>query len=163
MDYIETFGDEKPDTGCFLCAYWSDPGQDAEHHVVWRRAGSFTFFNRYPYTNGHLLIAPATHTAELDALSSELMTELMEQVRDAQRLLAEVVRAEGLNVGMNFGRCAGAGVPDHLHIHAVPRWRGDTNFMSVLADARVMPQDPDALYEKMADAVGRLGLPALPT
>ena len=161
MEYIETLGSEKsdpPEADCFLCRYWTDAGLDAEHHVVWRRNNSLTLFNRYPYTNGHLLIAPAAHTAELSDLSSEILTELMEAVRDAQRLLSEVVRAEGLNVGMNFGRCAGAGVPDHLHVHVVPRWSGDTNFMSVLADARVLPQDPDVLYEKMAEAVTKLGL-----
>ncbi len=161
MEYIETFGSEKSDDGCFLCRYWADPDGDAERHVVWRRSNSLTLFNRYPYTNGHLLIAPAAHTAELSDLSTEILTELMELVRDTQRLLREVVRAEGLNVGMNFGRCAGAGVPDHMHIHVVPRWGGDTNFMSVLADTRVLPQDPDALYRKMSEAVEKLGLPAL--
>ena len=122
---------------------------------------SFVIFYIYPYTNGHLLIAPATHAADLGALRGEDLGELMHLVRDTQKLLAEALRAEGFNVGMNFGRCAGAGLPDHVHIHVVPRWSGDTNFMSVLADARVVPQSLDALYESLIDAAKKLRLAPL--
>lgn len=161
MEYIAGLHNDGTDDGCFLCTYWAEPARDGERYVIWRRGGCMVVLNRYPYTNGHLLIAPGQHTADLGDLTTENLTEMMALTRDAQRLLGEVNRAEGFNVGMNFGRCAGAGVPDHLHLHVVPRWNGDTNFMSVLGDARVVPQSLDALYARLADAAPRLGLPAL--
>ncbi len=160
MEYIESLH-KIDEEGCFLCRHWADPGLDAECHVVWRGSSTVTMFNRYPYTNGHLLVAPGAHTADMTAMSHDVLAELMEMVRDGQRLLSEAVKAQGFNVGMNLGRCAGAGVPEHLHIHVVPRWNGDTNFMSVLGDTRVVPQSSDALYAIMTEVAGRLGLPPL--
>jgi ATP adenylyltransferase len=159
MEYIHSLHDEKQPKGCFLCWYSQHPEEDGRNHVIWRGPTCMTLFNRFPYSNGHLLIAPYAHVGLLDGLDEAALTELIGQVRDAQRLLQETTCAQGFNVGMNFGRCAGAGLPDHLHVHIVPRWEGDTNFMPVLGDTRIIPQSIEALYVKMRDAAGRLGLP----
>ena len=163
MEYIEALSPDadENDEGCFLCQYWAEPARDRERHVLWRTDRHLVVMNRFPYTSGHLLIAPAAHTGELEDLSDDDLTGLMTLVRDAKRLLAATVKAQGYNIGMNLGRCAGAGLPDHVHIHIVPRWNGDTNFMSVLGDARVMPQSLDALYAKLAENAPRLGLAPL--
>lgn len=159
LEYIHSLRDEAEPAGCFLCRYRERPGDDACNGVIWRGERCFTLFNRFPYSNGHLLIAPYAHEGLLDALDEPTLTELMRQVRDAQRLLRETTSAQGFNVGMNFGRCAGAGLPDHLHVHIVPRWEGDTNFMPVLGDTKVIPQSIAALLGLMREAAGRLGLP----
>jgi len=159
MAYIESF--EQDDDGCFLCHYWANPEQDGENHVIWRSQRTLVVLNRFPYTNGHLLIAPGAHKAELADLDETESAELMRYTRDAIAILREAVRAQGFNVGMNFGRCDGAGLPEHLHVHVVPRWEGDTNFMPVLGNAKVIPQSLDAVREAMREAARRLGLPAV--
>ncbi len=159
MQYINSLQDEAESKGCFLCRYAQNPGDDARNHVIWRGEHCFTLFNAYPYSNGHLLVAPYAHQGMLDRLDEATLLELMRQVRDAQRLLQETTSPQGYNVGMNFGRCAGAGLPDHLHAHIVPRWEGDTNFMPVLGDTRVIPQSIEALLTRMREAAPRLGLP----
>jgi ATP adenylyltransferase len=159
LEYIHSLHDEAEPKGCFLCRYAQNPGDDARNQVIWRGEQCFTLFNRFPYSNGHVLVAPYAHAGVLDDLEVSAMAELMCHTRDAQRLLRETTCAQGFNVGMNFGHCAGAGLPDHLHIHIVPRWEGDTNFMAVLSDTRVIPQGIDALMKLMREAAGRLGLP----
>lgn len=162
MAYIQQLSEEGgTDEGCFLCRYAADPAMDRVNHVIWRTESCLTLFNRFPYNNGHLLIAPKTHAPELHDLSAPVLADLICQVRDAQRLLKETVHPHGFNVGMNFGRCAGAGLPDHLHIHIVPRWNGDTNFMPVIGDVKVIPQSIEALHEQMCVAARALGLPPL--
>jgi ATP adenylyltransferase len=161
MEYIRSLKDEAGDGGCFLCRYAGRPEEDAAHHVLWRGPTCLTVFNRFPYSNGHLLIAPLAHVGELRQLDEPALTELIRQVRDAQMLLSETTSAQGFNVGMNFGRCAGAGLPDHLHVHIVPRWEGDTNFMAVCGDARVIPQSIESLYAQMRETATKLNLPAL--
>jgi|GEM_PF-215603 ATP adenylyltransferase len=159
MEYIHSLHEEGEPKGCFLCRYAETPGEDSRHHVIWRGEHCFTLFNAFPYSNGHLLIAPYAHQGRLDGLDDATLTELMRQLRDAQKLLTETTSAQGFNAGMNFGRCAGAGLPDHLHIHIVPRWDGDTNFMPVLGNVKVIPQSIDALMGLMREAAPRLGLP----
>ena len=159
MEYIHSLADESDDKGCFLCRYVDAPENDAEHRVIWRGDTCLTVFNKFPYSNGHLLVAPLAHQPDLDDLSDDVLAELFRQVRDAKRLLAETTHAHGFNVGMNFGRCAGAGLPGHLHVHIVPRWDGDTNFMPVIGDTKVIPQSMDALSAKMREAAPELGLP----
>ena len=127
--------------GCFLCRIVRDgPAKDAENLVVCRRQTCLLLLNRYPYSGGHLLAAPLRHVATLAELAPEEMRDLMDLVCRGQRLLAGVMRPEGFNVGINEGAAAGAGLKDHLHVHVVPRWEGDTNFMPVLGGARVVPQ-----------------------
>lgn len=159
IDYIRSSGGPGNPDACFLCQYAAAPDLDGEHGVIWRTPSCLTLFNAFPYSNGHLMVAPVQHAPKLDALSDEVMLEIMQQTRDAQRLLAELVGAHGFNVGLNFGRCAGAGLPGHLHMHIVPRWDGDTNFMSVIGDTRVVPESIQAIQARMREAAPRLGLP----
>jgi ATP adenylyltransferase len=159
MEYIRTLSEEFEEDGCFLCSYWEHPERDRENHVVWRTSDALVVMNRFPYTNGHLLLANAAHKAEFDDLTVEELTDISRLTRDAVRLLKQTVRAQGFNVGYNLGRCAGAGLPEHLHVHVVPRWNGDTNFMTVLGNSRVIPDALDALYDdlvKNLDAAGVL-------
>lgn len=161
MEYIRSLNEDDAEAGCFLCRYAQAPDRDSEHHVVWRADACLTVFNRFPYSNGHLLAAPLAHVADLDGLDDATLNELLRQVRDAKRLLAAATEAQGFNIGMNFGRCAGAGLPAHLHVHIVPRWEGDTNFVPVLSDTRVISQGIEELHEKMREAARALGLPAV--
>ena len=132
MEYIHQLSGTHDHAGCFLCEYLAAPAADAANHVISRRDAVIVVMNRFPYTNGHLLIAPAAHKAELEDLNDDEMRAIWWVTRDAKRMLAAGLRADGFNIGINFGRCAGAGLPDHLHVHVVPRWNGDTNFMAVL-------------------------------
>lgn len=157
MDYIRRLDAHQP--GCFLCDDWAQPDRDAENLVLWRTERAMVLLNRYPYSNGHLLIAPARHIGQLESAEPAELADLMTLIRDSQRVLAAAFHAQGFNTGANFGRCAGAGVPDHLHFHVVPRWAGDTNFMSVLGDVRVIPQSLSDAYAKLRDQAQRLGLP----
>lgn len=125
---------------------------DAAHLVVARRPHSFLIMNRYPYAVGHLMAVPMRKVAELEQLTAEEKLELLDLAEHAQRLLRTVIRAQGFNIGLNLGKCAGAGVADHLHLHIVPRWEGDNNFMPVLADTRVLPEALDSLYAKLIAA-----------
>ncbi len=160
MEYIESLVDEAG-AGCFLCDYRDAPDKDTEHRVVVRTDTMIALMNRFPYTNGHLLVAPLAHKGDLAELTDREMTDLWHLTRDAQSLLQEASAPHGFNIGMNFGRCAGAGLPDHLHVHVVPRWNGDTNFMAVLGDVRVIPQALDRQYERLRKLVGQLNLPTL--
>jgi ATP adenylyltransferase len=157
LEYVQQIAEEP---ACFLCDYRDHPESDSSNHVVWRTDNSFVLLNRFPYTNGHLLIATLAHKADLSDLSSAELTSIMAQTRDAKRLLEESLRPHGFNIGINFGRCAGAGLPGHLHVHIVPRWNGDTNFMAVLGDVRVIPQALERLYIQLRETAARLGLPA---
>lgn len=110
--------------------------------------------NRYPYSNGHLLVSPKKHVADISDLSSVERAGLMELADLGNRLLRKAMHCQGVNMGMNLGRCAGAGVPGHCHMHLVPRWNGDTNFMQACAGARVIPQALEESYEMLLDALG---------
>ena len=158
MKYIEqlsTPGD------CFLCDYLKAPEKDAENHVLWRTENSIVTFNRFPYNNGHLLVAPARHIADLDDASDAEMLELIKLVRAVQKVLSVGVKPHGFNVGINIGRCAGAGLPGHIHIHVVPRWDGDTNFMPVCSDTDVISQSLDELYGLLMEISEKQNLPGL--
>ena len=137
---------ELPKTDCFLCRYRDDT-RDGENYVVDRTEHSLIVLNRFPYNNGHLLIAPREHKAALAELSDAELLDLQKQIRRMIALLTLVMGADGFNVGLNLGRVAGAGLPGHLHWHIVPRWNGDVNFMPVIADTKVIPQSLDALYQ----------------
>lgn len=143
MEYIL---EEKP-SGCIFCATAED---DRHRLILYRNSRSLVMLNRYPYTNGHLMVASHRHTAELEALDDGEMLDLFKTVSLCRRVLQQVASPQGFNIGINLGRAAGAGVDDHLHIHVVPRWNGDTNFISVMADVRVMPENLMATYDKLA-------------
>jgi len=118
-------------------------------------------FNKFPYNNGHLLIAPLRHIATLDEASDAERLGMMNLVRDCQRALSLTIHPHGFNVGMNFGRCAGAGLPDHLHIHVVPRWNGDTNYMHVCSDTDVISQSLTELYDQLLAVSQKENLPSV--
>lgn len=162
IGYLQELGGETPPGqpgDCFLCAA-ADPGlseqQMAERLVVRRTEHAVLLLNRYPYSNGHLLVAPHAHVAELSDLTAAARADLMELCDFAARLLKSAVNPQGVNVGANIGRAAGAGVPGHLHFHVVPRWAGDCNFMDVVAGARVIPQALDESYRTLKDAADRM-------
>jgi ATP adenylyltransferase len=125
---------------------------DAAHLVVTRRKNTFLIMNRFPYAVGHMMAVPYRKVADIADLTEAERLELWELAAHAQKLLRKVANAHGFNIGLNLGKCAGAGYADHLHLHIVPRWEGDNNFMPVLADVRVMPEALKSLYGKLAAA-----------
>jgi ATP adenylyltransferase len=129
---------------------------DAEHLVLTRRKNAFLMMNRYPYAVGHLMVVPYRKTAELSSLGEEEVLELWALAVHAQKLLRATMKAQGFNLGLNLGTAAGAGVTDHLHLHIVPRWAGDTNFMPVLGRTRQLSEGLQALYEKLITAQNSL-------
>ncbi len=132
---------------------------DAAHLVVARRKNTFLIMNRYPYAVGHMMVVPYRKVSDLSKLTDGEKLELWELAEHAQRLLSHAIKAQGFNIGLNLGKCAGAGVADHLHLHVVPRWEGDNNFMPVLADTRILPEALDALYQKLIAAQSALANP----
>jgi ATP adenylyltransferase len=139
---------------CIFCAAAS--GKEDANRVVDSASRSFTMLNAFPYAPGHVMVAPNRHVGELQDLADEEMLEIMQLARRAIAALREVVTADGFNVGLNLGTVAGAGITDHLHLHVVPRWQGDTNFMPVLADINVIPQALDATRDALVEAFRRL-------
>lgn len=134
---------------CVFCSLRDDPDNDETNFVLHRGAHNFIVLNIYPYISGHLLIVPFAHVGELDAADKETTDELMDLTKRCQTALREVYRPHGFNLGMNLGRSAGAGIVDHIHIHIMPRWMGDTNFMSAIGDTRVIPEDLPTTYQKL--------------
>jgi ATP adenylyltransferase len=150
MAYVGTVGAEVPHTECLMCGLAAAPPEDAG--VVARDDRAFAVLNAYPYTSGHLMVAPLAHESELEALDADDAAALMEMTRRAAAALKKAYAPDGINVGMNLGRAAGAGVPDHLHVHVVPRWVGDTNFMTTVAEARVLPEALPETLDRLRDA-----------
>lgn len=140
--------------GCIFCEKPA-AGDDRGHLIVHRGTLCFVLLNLYPYTTGHLMVAPYAHVATLEEADDATATELMALTRRAQRHLREVYGAPGFNIGMNIGSCAGAGVAGHIHMHALPRWPGDANFMTTIAETRVVPEDLQTTYEKLSAAFAR--------
>jgi len=131
--------------GCFLCA--AAEGDDDRANLVVRRSGScFAILNRYPYNNGHVMVAPRTHKSDLPDLSDEERADLMTLLLDVQAALQATLKPHGFNIGFNIGAAAGAGVPGHIHAHVVPRWTGDTSFMTTLADVKIISQSLEESY-----------------
>ena len=145
---LEFLPDADPD--CFICQAVAD-SNSRNRLVVARGEVSLTILNRYPYNNGHLLIAPRRHVGDLEDLTPEEHLEMAQTITRLVAVLRAELRAEGFNVGLNLGKVAGAGLPGHLHWHIVPRWNGDTNFMPALAGVKVIPQSLDALWELLTE------------
>jgi ATP adenylyltransferase len=146
---------------CFICHNLKRPEDDDKNLVLWRTKQSMVILNRFPYNNGHLLIAPVRHIANLQQANDEELLELVKLTRESQKALSAAIKPHGFNVGMNFGRCGGAGLPDHLHIHIVPRWDGDTNFMSVCSNVDVISQSLSELFEQLKQISKEQNLPRL--
>lgn len=154
LDYVQNSDESKstqpkPDPAkpsCFLCAY-RDSDDDAKNLVLYRSELAMVVVNRFPYNNGHLLITPKTHKADIRELTDDELLACNKLVQLMLDTLDRVMKPDGYNVGLNLGRVAGAGLPGHIHWHIVPRWSGDTNFMPVLGDTKVIPQSLEAFYE----------------
>ena len=154
LAYVAAGPKPAADEGCFICR--GVAGSDDRANLIVHRTGlSTVVLNRFPYNNGHLLVAPLAHKGQLSELTEAELLDLQLVLRRMIGLLSEAMRPDGYNVGLNLGRVAGAGLPGHLHWHVVPRWNGDTNFMPVLADVKVIPQSLDALYELLVDGLSR--------
>ncbi len=148
MVYIQK---DSPFSGCIFCAALADP-DNPEHLVVYRGSRAFVLLNRYPYTTGHVMVVPNAHQPTLVELEPEARAEIMELAAQSTRVIQAVYRPQGFNLGFNVGEAAGAGIIDHVHMHVVPRWNGDTNFMSSLSMTRVLPETLEDTYRKMKQA-----------
>ena len=140
--------------GCIFCS--AIDAAEQSPLVVHRGDACYVILNLYPYNNGHLMVVPNRHVATLEAARRDELDELMALTRVAEMALREVYRPDGINVGINLGRAAGAGVLDHLHVHLVPRWSGDTNFMTAIGEVRVLPEDLSQTAERLRPAFARL-------
>jgi ATP adenylyltransferase len=140
------------------CIFCAGPDRDQDEERLILHVGSLTMviMNRYPYNNGHLLVAPIRHVPGLEALSEDEDLDLMRMLRQSIAILKQTMRPEGFNVGLNLGKVAGAGVEAHLHFHIVPRWGGDTNYMAVLGDVRVIPEHIRATFKKLSGPFRKL-------
>lgn len=151
-EYIASGGaDESESKSCVFCNLRASVDNDETNHVVYRAPRCFVVLNRYPYISGHLLIVPNEHVGELDTATKETTDELMDLTKRAQTALRETYHPDGFNIGMNLGKAAGAGIVDHIHVHVLPRWLGDTNFMTSISDTRVIPEDLATSYQKLRD------------
>lgn len=152
IDYI--LGHEK-EPGCVFC---TKPGEndDESNLMVHRAEGAFTIMNKFPYTNGHLLVCPYRHVSDICELTAEENSFVTQEVCRALTTIRDVMNPDGFNVGLNLGQDAGAGIGEHLHYHVIPRWRGDTNVIAVLDDVRVIPEHLRSTRQKLADAFARL-------
>jgi ATP adenylyltransferase len=147
--YPYVTGQDKEE-GCVLCRVAStDADQDESVFILHRARHHFVVLNIYPYTSGHMMIVPYEHHAGLSELSPDALAEMATLAAKAEQVLHEVYRPDGINMGLNLGRCAGAGIVDHVHLHALPRWYGDTSFVTVTGGARVMPEDLGQSWRKL--------------
>jgi ATP adenylyltransferase len=146
--YLTTAADTE---GCVFCRIAAASG-DEQSLIVHRAQHNFVVLNRYPYTSGHLMVVPYTHAATLSAISQSAADEMMALVRAAERHLMAVYRCEGLNLGMNIGESAGAGIAGHIHMHVLPRWRGDANFMTTVGETRILPEDLATTWHRLYEA-----------
>jgi len=145
---------EKSMSGCIFCdKFNADRAFDRDNLVLWRGERAAIVMNLYPYTNGHLMVAPYAHTGALETLDGETLKEMMLLVSRGIRALRQYASPHGFNVGANLGRVAGAGVEDHVHLHIVPRWDGDTNFMPILAETRMIPELLPDTYDRLLQAL----------
>jgi ATP adenylyltransferase len=138
---------------CFFCRSAENPADDVVNLVVRRAERSFVLLNRYPYSTGHLMIAPYAHVATLTETEVATLEEMMQLAQRCESVLRQVYRPDGLNFGFNIGQAAGAGVAGHIHMHGLPRWSGDTSFMTTVGETRVLPEDLATTREKLAAAL----------
>lgn len=151
-EYIKS-GEPKTDTadpdGCVFCSILKSPATDEEKFILHRAGFNFVILNIYPYVSGHLMVVPFAHLADLDEAEKRATDEMMDLAKKCQGVLREVYRPNGMNLGMNFGKAAGAGVAGHFHLHILPRWIGDVNFMTSVGETRTIPEDLRTTFEKL--------------
>lgn len=147
-----TYINQDPRPGCLFCRARNDPADPDAELVVWRPEGATVLLNKFPYNPGHVMVAPAAHKADLAELDDEESAALMKALRVTLSVLRETLTPEGFNVGANIGRVSGAGIPDHVHLHVVPRWNGDTNFMPVISEVKVVNEHVKQTAEKLRAA-----------
>ena len=135
-------------SGCVFCDA-AGGGDDRANLIVHRASHNFIILNRFPYTNGHVMVVPFQHVATLEDMAEEALLEMIRLARECEKHLRATYRPDGLNIGMNLGRSAGAGIAGHVHMHILPRWAGDTNFMTVTGETRVLPEDLPVTWEKL--------------
>jgi ATP adenylyltransferase len=158
MDYLWTpwryayIASASREDGCIFCEALA-AGDDRKTLIIFRGNRNFIILNRYPYTSGHVMVVPNAHIADFVAAESETLSEMMSLAQRVQSALESAYHPQGYNLGMNLGRAAGAGVTGHLHLHVLPRWSGDANFMTVVGETRVEPEDLDTTYEKLRKAL----------
>ena len=153
-EYVATAtGATQDGEACVFCRILDSGEPDDRTHILWRDQRTFTILNAYPYTSGHLMVMPLRHVGELAELDDDESDELFRGVRRAAAAIEAAYRPEGMNIGLNLGKAGGAGVPGHLHVHVVPRWAGDTNFMTSVAETRVLPEALDATWKRLKEHV----------
>ncbi len=152
LDYVVA---EKPDN-CILCEKRDTPERDEANYVLYRAEQSYVLLNTFPYNSGHVMVVPFRHVSNLTDLSDSEAGELMRTARWCVEALQETVGAEGINIGMNIGQPAGAGIDDHIHLHIVPRWAGDTNYMTTVANTRIVPQSLEDSANQLRPVIRRI-------
>lgn len=148
-DYIKSGDKSAEKAGCVFCNILENPAPDEEKFILHRAGFNFVILNIYPYVSGHLMVVPYTHLAELDKAEKEITDEMMDLTKKCQSILREVYQPNGINLGMNLGKAAGAGVAEHFHLHILPRWFGDANFMTSIGQTRTIPEDLQTTFNKL--------------
>jgi len=156
--YVSSAKPAGADGGCIFCEMAAS-SDDRGNYIVLRAERNFAMLNLYPYTSGHLMIAPYEHIATLEGAPQETLEEMMRLTARAEKALRQVYRPDGLNIGMNLGESAGAGVAGHIHMHVLPRWTGDGSFMTIVAETRVLPETLETTYERLKAALSVLSKP----
>jgi len=154
--YIDSIKEKHSNKGCFLCEALKQNADDLNNFLIYKGSLTFTIMNLYPYNNGHLMVVPNRHLSDLSHLTIEENNEIMLNLQKAQKALSEVMSPEGFNIGANIGKVSGAGIEDHIHFHIVPRWNGDTNFMPVLGEVKIISQDLIMTKKKLLAAYAKL-------
>ncbi len=149
MAYLKS----KPPKGCIFCVAWKEK-ISKKTLCFYKGEKTLVMLNRFPYTNGHLMVVPSEHRDDIEKLSSENLKEIMDLIIFSKRVLGDVFKPHGYNIGLNIGSCAGAGLKDHIHFHIVPRWEGDTNFMTTISNTRMVPQSLEETFEILKKAFG---------
>jgi len=153
MEYILNEVDKK--NGCIFCRFPA-ANDDEKYRIAYRSEKCFVILNKFPYNNGHVMVVPYRHTGNLLELDEAILLDLQQTLRKTIRVMEEIMQPHGFNIGMNIGRAAGAGIDEHLHYHIVPRWNGDTNFMPVIGQTKVVSESLTATWQKLHEAFGRL-------
>ncbi|MCU1486639.1 MAG: family hydrolase, diadenosine tetraphosphate hydrolase [Actinomycetia bacterium] len=151
-EYVATADELNQGDACVFCRILGSDLPDEQTYVLWRGEKVFAILNKYPYTGGHLMVMPTRHVGELDQLDDDEYDELFRAARTATAALKAAYSPQGFNLGANLGKAGGAGVPGHLHVHVLPRWSGDTNFMTTIGETRVLPEMLDDAWKKLKEA-----------